>query len=54
MNLEDILTPKQIKICEEEKSYYQRIGINKTTIQIAYEHNFIEKKENPHKYSLAS
>ena len=45
MNLKKILTPKQIEICKEEKSYYQRIGVKKNILQIAIEHNFIQKKE---------
>jgi tryptophanyl-tRNA synthetase len=54
MNIKKILTPKQIEICKEEKSYYQRIGINKNILQIAIEHNFIKKKEknNPHSLEL--
>ena len=54
MNLKKILTPKQIEICKEEKSYYQRIGIKKNILQIAIEHNFIKKKEksNPHSLEL--
>jgi type II secretory ATPase GspE/PulE/Tfp pilus assembly ATPase PilB-like protein len=54
MNLKKILTPKQIEVCKEEKSYYQRIGIKKNILQIAIEHNFIKKKEknNPHSLEL--
>ncbi len=52
MNLKKILTPKQIIICKEEKEYYQRIGIKKNILQIAIEHNFIQKKEKNLPYSL--
>jgi len=54
MNIKKLLTPKQIEICKEEKSYYQRIGIKKNILQIAIEHNFIKKKEkyNPHSLEL--
>ncbi|QOY55392.1 Flp pilus assembly complex ATPase component TadA [Candidatus Sulfurimonas marisnigri] len=52
MNINKILTPKQIEICKEEKSYYQRIGIKKNILQIAIEHNFIKKKEKKAQYSL--
>ena len=44
MNLKKILTPKQIEICTKEKYYYQHIGVKKNLIQIAIEHNFIQKK----------
>lgn len=52
MNLKNILTPKQIDICTKEKYYYQHIGIKKNIIQIAIEHNFIQKKEQFSPYSL--
>lgn len=52
MNLKNILTPKQIEICKEEKSYYQRIGVKKNILQIAIEHNFIKKKEKNNLHSL--
>ena len=52
MNLKSILTPKQIEICKEEKSYYQRIGVKKNILQIAIEHNFVQKKEKKVSYSL--
>ena len=52
MNLKSILTPKQIEICKEEKSYYQRIGVKKNILQIAIEHNFVQKKEKKLHYSL--
>ncbi len=52
MKLEKILTPKQLEICKKEKYYYQQIGIKKNIVQIAIEHNFIQKKEKPSPYSL--
>ncbi len=52
MNLKSILTPKQIEICKEEKAYYQRIGVKKNILQIAIEHNFVQKKEKKLHYSL--
>lgn len=52
MNIKNILTPKQIEICQQEKSYYQRIGVKKNILQIAIEHNFIQKKEKNQPYSL--
>lgn len=52
MNLKNILTPKQIEICKKEKYYYQHVGIKKNILQIAIEHNFIQKKESLSPYSL--
>lgn len=52
MNLTKLLTTKQIEICKEEKSYYQRIGIKKNILQIAIEHNFIKKKDKNNNHSL--
>lgn len=52
MNLKNILTPKQIEICKKEQYYYQHVGIKKNILQIAIEHNFIQKKENFSPYSL--
>ncbi|MBN2781927.1 MAG: Flp pilus assembly complex ATPase component TadA [Campylobacterales bacterium] len=52
MKLEEILNQKQIKVCEDEQFYYQRLGVKKTLLQIAYEHNFIQKKETQNSYSL--
>ena len=52
MNIEKILTPKQLEICKKENYYYQQIGIKKNILQIAIEHNFIQKKESLNSYSL--
>ena len=52
MNLKKILTSKQIEICKKEKYYYQHIGIKKNILEIAIEHNFIQKKEKFSPYSL--
>ena len=52
MNLNSILTSKQIAICKEEKAYYQRIGVKKNILQIAIEHNFVQKKKKSLSYSL--
>lgn len=52
MNLKNILTPRQIEICKKEKYYYQNVGIKKNILQIAIEHNFIQKKESFSPYSL--
>mgnify|MGYP000636676072 CR=1 FL=1 len=52
MNIKNLLTPKQIEICKQEKSYYQRIGVKKNLLQIALEHNFIQRKEKSLSYSL--
>lgn len=52
MNIKKILTPKQIEICKKEQYYYQHIGIKKNLLQIAVEHNFIQKKEQFNPYSL--
>lgn len=52
MNIKSILTPKQLDICRQEKSYYQRIGVKKNILQIAIEHNFIQKKEKNSSHSL--
>lgn len=52
MNLKNILTPKQIEICKKEQYYYQHVGIKKNILQIAIEHNFIQKKETFSPYSL--
>ena len=52
MNLNSILSPKQIAICKEEKAYYQRIGVKKNILQIAIEHNFVQKKKKKLSYSL--
>ncbi|MCF6309143.1 MAG: Flp pilus assembly complex ATPase component TadA [Sulfurimonas sp.] len=52
MNLKKILTPKQIEICTKEKYYYQHIGVKKNLLQIAIEHNFVQKKEQFNPYSL--
>ena len=52
MNLKTILTPKQIEICKKESTYYQRIGVKKNILQIAMDHNFIQKKEKTSQYSL--
>lgn len=54
MSIKNILTPKQLDICRQEKSYYQRIGVKKNILQIAMEHNFIQKKEkiSPHSLEL--
>ena len=52
MNLKKLLTPKQIEICQQEKAYYQRLGVKKNILQIAIEHNFIQKKEQNSPHSL--
>ncbi len=52
MNIKNILTPKQIEICQKEKYYYQQIGMQKNLLQIAIEHNFTQKKEKHLPYSL--
>lgn len=52
MNLKKYLTTSQISICQQEKEYYQRIGITKNLIQIALEHNFIQKKDNTPAFNL--
>ena len=52
MNLNSILSPKQIAICKEEKEYYQRIGVKKNILHIAIEHNFVQKKKKNLTYSL--
>ena len=52
MNLEKLLTAKQLEICKKEQYYYQHVGIKKELIQIAIEHNFIQKKEKFSPYSL--
>ena len=52
MNLQKYLTNSQIDICQQDKEYYQRIGIDKTIVQIALEHNFIQKKDDTSSYSL--
>lgn len=52
MNPEELLTPKQLEICQQEKAYYQRINVKKTILQIAYEHNFIQKTQQDSSYSL--
>jgi type II secretory ATPase GspE/PulE/Tfp pilus assembly ATPase PilB-like protein len=52
MKLKNILTPKQIEICQKEQYYYRGIGVNKNLAQIAIEHNFIQKKEQNHSYSI--
>jgi type II secretory ATPase GspE/PulE/Tfp pilus assembly ATPase PilB-like protein len=52
MKLEKILTTNQLEICKKEKYYYQQIGIKKNILQIAIEHNFIQKKEKTSPYSL--
>ncbi|MEA1955302.1 MAG: ATPase, T2SS/T4P/T4SS family [Campylobacterota bacterium] len=52
MNLKKYLTNKQIEICQKEKEYYQRLGIAKTLIQIALEHNFLQKKDNTPAFNL--
>lgn len=52
MNLKKILTPRQIEICKKEKYYYQHIGVKKNLLQIAIEHNFVQKKEQYNPYSL--
>ncbi|MDA7818007.1 ATPase, T2SS/T4P/T4SS family [Sulfurimonas sp.] len=52
MNLKKTLTPKQLEICEQEKSYYQRLGIQKNILQIALEHNFVQNEETDLPYSL--
>ena len=44
MDLTKYLTSSQLHICQQEKEYYQRIGIDKTLVQIALEHNFLQKK----------
>jgi len=52
MNLKKILTPKQIDICKKEQYYYQKLGVKKKILQIAIEHNFVQKKEKYTPYSL--
>ncbi len=52
MNLKNILTPKQLEICKKEKYYYQHVGVKKTLVQIAIEHNFVQRKEQFSPYSL--
>lgn len=52
MNLEKLLTAKQLEICKKEQYYYQHVGIKKELVQIAIEHNFIQKKEKYSPYSL--
>ena len=52
MSQENILTPSELEICEKEKYYFQKIGINKDIEQIAIEHNFIQKKEQFKLYGL--
>lgn len=52
MKPSDVLTPQQLEICQQEKAYYQRIGVEKNLLQIAFEHNFIHKKEKKHSYNL--
>ena len=52
MNLTKHLSSAQINICQQEKEYYQRLGINKTLLQIAFEHNFLQKKENNNSYNI--
>ncbi len=52
MNLTKILTSRQIEICKKEQYYYQRIGVKKKILQIAIEHNFVQKKEQQTPYSL--
>ena len=52
MNLKKILTPKQIDICKKEQYYYQKLGVKKKILQIAIEHNFVQKKDKNSPYSL--
>ena len=52
MNLKKYLTTSQIDICQQEKEYYHRLGTNKTIVQIALEHNFIQKKDNTPSFNL--
>jgi general secretion pathway protein E/type IV pilus assembly protein PilB len=52
MNPQNILTPKQLDVCEEERAYYNRLGIQKTLLQIAHEHNFLQTKSSSLTYSL--
>lgn len=52
MSLKKILSPKHLEICQQEKAYYQRIGVKKNLLQIAIEHNFIQKKKKNLSYSI--
>jgi len=52
MDLKKHLTASQLYICQEEKDYYKRLGIAKSLVQIALEHNFLQKKENTLPYNL--
>ncbi len=52
MNPQTILTPKQLNVCEEEKLYFHRLGIKKSVLQIAHEHNFLQKQDKAISYSL--
>lgn len=52
MSIKKILSPKHLEICQQEKAYYQRIGVKKNLLQIAIEHNFIQKKEKKLSFSL--
>lgn len=52
MNLNNILTPKQLEICQKEQYYYRRLDVNKSLLEIAMAHNFVQKKEKSPVYSL--
>ena len=52
MNSNNSLTDKQKEICKQEQYYFQNIGIKKNLLQIATEHNFIQKNEKYSAYSL--
>jgi hypothetical protein len=44
MNIKKYLTNQQISILQQEKEYYQKLGIEKSLIDMAFEHNFLQKK----------
>ncbi|MDF1881473.1 Flp pilus assembly complex ATPase component TadA [Sulfurimonas sp. MAG313] len=52
MSLKNILSPKQIQICKKEQYYYHKLGVKKKILQIAIEHNFVQKKDRNSPYSL--
>ncbi len=45
MNIQRLLTPKQLEVCQKEQNYYKHIGVSKSLPQIAMEHRFIKKKQ---------
>jgi len=48
MNIQKLLTPRQLDICRKEHHFYKQLGREKSIAQIALEHHFVTKKTPKH------